>query len=180
MKRRDFGLLASSSLAAAATAGPVQAQAAAPDPSLLTTTLTPMGGERAGNADGSIPAWTGGLTAPPLPSNVPIDVVLFADEAPLYTVDATNMAQYQNLLTPATQAMMTKFGFSIKVYQTHRTARRHPQITCTIISRKNVTNAKLDPAGGRLGFTGAYGGIPFPIIDTSDPLVGGSQLIWII
>jgi len=42
----------------------------------------------------------------------------------------------------------------------------------------NVTRAQLDPAGGRLGFTGAYGGIPFPIIDTSDPMVGGAQLIW--
>ena len=28
----------------------------------LKTTLTPLGGERAGNADGSIPAWTGGYT----------------------------------------------------------------------------------------------------------------------
>ena len=36
----------------------------------------------------------------------------------------------------------------------------------------------FEPAGGRFGFTGAYGGIPFPIIDTSDPLIGGAQLIW--
>ena len=27
--------------------------------------LTPMGAERAGNADGSIPAWTGGITEMP-------------------------------------------------------------------------------------------------------------------
>ena len=27
--------------------------------------LTPIGAEKAGNADGSIPAWTGGLTTPP-------------------------------------------------------------------------------------------------------------------
>ena len=27
--------------------------------------LTPFGAEKAGNADGSIPAWDGGLTAPP-------------------------------------------------------------------------------------------------------------------
>ena len=26
--------------------------------------LTPLGSERAGNADGTIPAWTGGLTKP--------------------------------------------------------------------------------------------------------------------
>ena len=60
MKRRDFGLLAGTSLATAtvamgATMRQAQAQAA-PDATLLTTTLTPMGAERAGNADGSIPA----------------------------------------------------------------------------------------------------------------------------
>ena len=27
--------------------------------------LTPMGGEMAGNADGTIPAWDGGITTPP-------------------------------------------------------------------------------------------------------------------
>ena len=27
--------------------------------------LTPMGGEKAGNADGTIPAWDGGITTPP-------------------------------------------------------------------------------------------------------------------
>ena len=27
--------------------------------------LTPLGGEKAGNADGSIPEWTGGITKPP-------------------------------------------------------------------------------------------------------------------
>ena len=31
----------------------------------LDEDLTPLGSERAGNADGTIPAWTGGLTSPP-------------------------------------------------------------------------------------------------------------------
>ncbi|MGH7290528.1 MAG: hypothetical protein ACREJT_04915 [Myxococcota bacterium] len=31
----------------------------------LDADLTPMGAERAGNAAGTIPAWTGGITAPP-------------------------------------------------------------------------------------------------------------------
>ena len=33
--------------------------------SRLGKDLTPLGGETAGNADGSIPAWTGGLSKPP-------------------------------------------------------------------------------------------------------------------
>ena len=50
MKRRDFGLLAGTSLAAATLVQPARAQAATPDPNLLDTTLTPLGAERAGNA----------------------------------------------------------------------------------------------------------------------------------
>ncbi len=178
MKRRDFGLLAGTSLATAAVAGakPAQAQSATPDPSLLTTTLTPMGGERAGNADGSIPAWTGGLVSAPLPSDQPVAIPLFEDEQPLYTVDASNMDQYKDLLTTATQYQIQNFGMTLPVYKTHRTAAA-PQYVYDNTA-KNAVNAKLDPRGGRLGFTGAYGGIPFPIIDTTDPLVGGAQIIW--
>jgi hypothetical protein len=174
MKRRDFGLLAGTSLAAAAVVRPTQAQAA--DPSLLDTTLMPLGGERAGNADGSIPAWTGGLTAPPLPSTTATATHIFEDEQPLYEVNASNMAQYANLLSEGTKAQITKFGLTLKVYPSHRTAAA-PQYVYDN-AKKNVVNAKLDPAGGRLGFTGAYGAIPFPIIDTSDALTAGSQLIW--
>ena len=174
MKRRDFGLLASTSLAAAAAVRP--ARAATADPSLLTTTLTPLGATRAGNADGSIPAWTGGLVSPPLPNNVPVETRLFEDEKPLYTVDASNMAQYEALLTPATQFQIKNYGLKLNVYQTHRTAAA-PQYVYDNTA-KNVTRAQLDPRGGRFGFTGAVGGPPFPIIDESDPLVAGSQIIW--
>ena len=176
IKRRDFGLLAGTSLATATALRPAKAQSAAADPKLLTTTLTPMGSERAGNADGSIPPWTGGLVSPPLPSDQPVYVHLFEDEQPLYTIDASNVAQYTDLLTPATQFQIQKFGMTVPVYQTHRTAAMPNYVYEN--TAKNALNAKLDPAGGRLGFTGAYGGVPFPIIDISDPLIGGAQLIW--
>jgi hypothetical protein len=176
MKRRNFGLLAGTCLATAATLRSVKAQSAAPDATLLTTTLTPMGAERAGNADGSIPAWTGGLVQPPLPPDQAVGAHLFEDEQPLYTVDASNMTQYAALLNPATQVQIQKFGMTLNVYPTHRTAAA-PQYVYDNTA-KNVASAKLDPAGGRFGFTGAYGGVPFPIIDTSDPLAAGAQLIW--
>lgn len=178
MNRRKFGLLAGSSLAATATgiAKPALAQPYNPDPSLLTTVLTPLGGERAGNADGSIPAWTGGIVSGPLPPGTPADVPMFEDEQPLYTVDASNLPEYRNLLTEGTQVLMTKFGFRIKVYKSHRTAAA-PQYVYDNTA-KNVTRAKLEPSGGRFGFTGAYGGSPFPIINTSEPYIGGVQLIW--
>jgi hypothetical protein len=43
--------------------------AGADDAKALGTTLTPIGGEMAGNADGTIPAYTGGLTTPPAASS---------------------------------------------------------------------------------------------------------------
>ena len=176
MKRRTFGLLAGTSLAALKT-GRARAQAATPDASQLQTTLTPFGGERAGNADGSIPAWTGGCNTLPagLAPNTYIPD-LFANEQPVVVVDASNMAQYAQFLTDGVQAMMTKYGFKIKVYPTHRTVCAPQWVYDN--TAKNVATAQLDPAGGRWGFVNAYGGIPFPIPDLSDPLVAGAQIVW--
>ncbi len=176
MKRREFNLLLGTTAAAASLARAAPAQPAAPDATLLTTTLTPIGAERAGNADGSIPAWTGGLVSPPLPVDQSIVVPMFADEQPLYTIDAGNMAQYAGMLSEGTQTLMQKSGFKVKVYQTHRTASA-PQYVYDNIA-KNLTRSQLEPSGGRFGFTGGYGGVPFPIPDTADANTAGVQIIW--
>ncbi len=52
-----LGLLACCGLAVAAVSADEAKQ--------LGTTLTPFGAEKAGNKDGSIPEYTGGLTTPP-------------------------------------------------------------------------------------------------------------------
>ena len=90
MKRRDFGLLAGSTLAGCAAWRPAMGQV--PDAALLGTKLTPLGAERAGNEDGSIPPWTGGLTSPALAPDVPVVHKIFADERPLYEVNQGNLA----------------------------------------------------------------------------------------
>jgi hypothetical protein len=178
MKRRSFGLYAGAALATAAGLRPRLATAqVAPDASLLKTTLTPFGAERAGNADGSIPAWTGGVTTLP-PGLSPGQYVpeLFPDEQPVVVINADNMADHAAMLSEGTMVMMKKYGFSIKVYPTHRTAAA-PQGVYDAIAN-NVATAKLDPAGGRFGFIDAFGGLPFPIPDTSDPYVAGAQIVW--
>jgi hypothetical protein len=142
--------------------------------------LTPMGSEVAGNADGTIPAWTGGMTT--LPQGVQPNVYvpeLFPDEKPVVVINASNLAQYANCLTDGVVAMMKKYGYSIKVYPTHRT-QALPQYIYDNIA-KNAVSAKFvdaDPVGGRFGFEGAYGGVPFPIPDVSNPLTAGAQIIW--
>jgi len=68
----------------------------------LGTSLTPLGAEMAGNADGSIPAWTGGL--PANAGTVDGKGFLsdpFASEQPLFTITAQNVEQYKDKLTPA-------------------------------------------------------------------------------
>ena len=60
--------------------------------------LTPYGAELAGNADGSIPAWDGGLTAPP--AGVTFDPNAkgypdpFASDQPLFTITSGNAGSY--------------------------------------------------------------------------------------
>jgi hypothetical protein len=91
-------------------------------------------------------------------------------------INASNMTQYADNLSEGVMAMMTKYGYSIKVYPTHRTACA-PQWVYDNIA-KNCVTAQLEAGGGRLGFNNAYGGTPFPIPDTSDPLAAGAEIIW--
>lgn len=178
MQRRKFGILAGvSALALGAGRGKAYANTA---PVPLGPGLTPFGSEAAGNAAGTIPPYTGGLTATPAgidwDSNKTLPPDFFAGDKMLYKVDQSNLSQYAHLLPDGIQALITKDGFNVQVYPTHRTV-AYPDFVLQNIAL-NVNRAQLDAAGGRLGFTGGLGGIPFPVLDTNDPLKGGAQLIW--
>ncbi len=179
MKRRNLGMMAAGTAAAVAAGLPKPARATvtADQAAALKTTLTPFGAERAGNADGSIPAWTGGLTetasgwtdGTPQPD-------YFASDAALLTINASNVAQYGDALPVGVVNMINKHAdFYVKVYPTHRTAAA-PQWVYDNTSQ-NAAAAQLDSRGGRFGFHGAFGGIAFPILDP-DPAVAGPQVIW--
>lgn len=91
----------------------------------LGTSLTPLGGEMAGNADGTIPAWTGGLpvdAAPVTDNGFPGDP--YADEQPLFTITAQNVEQYKDNLSAGMIAMFERYPetFKMPVFTTHRTA----------------------------------------------------------
>ena len=86
------------------------ASAAERDFSRLGKDLTPIGAERAGNADGSIPAWEGGLTQPPAgwtPQQGYVDP--FPGDKPLFTITAANAAEHAAKLTPGLQALLKKY-----------------------------------------------------------------------
>ncbi len=177
MKRRNFNLLTASSAAALSAGFGLPKQARAAQAELLKTTLTPMGSNPAGNADGSIPPWTGGYTEIPAgwtPDQPMPD--MFSADTPILKIDSSNMAQYQDRLADGVGVMMQKFGYSINVYKTRRTA-AFPQAVYDNIYN-NAQTAQIAAGGARLGFSGAFGGFPFPIPDTSDPNVAGAQIVW--
>ena len=110
-------------------AGQVMAAVGADQAARLGNELTPVGAETAGNADGSIPAWTGGLA----PNAGKADAGGFladpyAADKPLFTITAQNASQYQDKLTPGQLAMFQRFPqtYRIPVYPSHRSA-SYPQ-----------------------------------------------------
>jgi len=137
----------------------------------LGTTLTPVGAEMAGNADGSIPAWTGGL-----PTNAgavdPRGFLAdpFANEQPLFTITAQNVDQYKDKLTPGQLAMFKRYPESYKmpVYPTHRSA----SLPAAVLeaTKQNAVNTKMVEGGN--GLENFQTANPFPIPQN------GLEVIW--
>ncbi|MET4163510.1 hypothetical protein ABIE61_003374 [Marinobacterium sp. MBR-111] len=140
----------------------VYAAVTAEEAARLGAELTPLGGEKSGNADGSIPAWTGGITEM-LPGDYLGDIPksIFADEKPIYQVTSQNMSQYQELLSDGVQAMLQKYpdSFRLEVYPTHRTMAAPQSVYDNTLA--NATRCKLIEGG--YSVEGCAGGIPFPI-----------------
>lgn len=153
--------------------------ATAEEAAQLGKSLTPMGAEKAGNADGTIPAWDGGYTTVDpayKPGGKRLDP--FASEKPLYSITAKNMAQYADKLSDGSKAMFNRYPetYRIDVYPTHRTSAA-PQWVYDNIA-KNAVNAKLvDSSAGPLP-QGAYGGVPFPIPKNGDEAIWNHVLNW--
>jgi hypothetical protein len=148
------------------------AKVSSADAAKLGKELTPIGAERAGNADGSIPEWTGGMTKAPTgyqgKGTTRIDP--FADETPLFTITASNYSEYADKLTVGQQALFAKYPdtYKMPIYQSHRTAAAPQSVYSNTIS--NATNAELTSDGN--GIVNAYGGFPFPIPQN------GTEAIW--
>ncbi|OMG66324.1 hypothetical protein AUR61_005375 [Stutzerimonas balearica] len=143
----------------------------------LKSTLTPLGAERAGNADGSIPAWNGGFTDVPAGyQNGQRGTDPFKADKPLYSVTAANMDQYADKLTDGVKQMLkdNPQSFRLDVYPTRRTAAAPQWIYDNTF--KNATHATLE--GDGLVVKGAYGGAPFPIPKTGIEVVWNHQTLW--
>jgi Protein of unknown function (DUF1329) len=143
-----------------------QAAISAQEAARLGADLTPLGGEKAGNAAGTIPAWDGGLSSPAkagFPSFAPPARAPdpFPNDKPLVKITQANAAQYADHLTEGDKAMLRQYKdtFFMNVFPTRRTAANPQRIYDAV--KRNATTANLTPDGN--GFTGAVEGIPFPI-----------------
>jgi len=136
----------------------------------LGADLTPLGGEKAGNASGVIPAWDGGIITPPAGYKVgDHHPDPYAGDQPLYTVTAANLAQYQDQLTAGHIALLKAYpDYKLVVYATHRSASNPQRIYDA--TKQNATTARLTNGGN--GITGAVVGIPFPIP------ANGLEVVW--
>jgi hypothetical protein len=154
---------------------PAGAAVPAEESAKLKTELTPFGAEKAGNNEGTIPAWTGGY-ATPIPGDKPGGRRgdPFKDETPLFTITAGNADQYADRLSDGQKAMLKKYPdtYRIDVYKTHRTAAAPQWVYDNTF--KNATRAALH---GDI-VEGAYGGIPFPVARTGAEVMWNHMLRW--
>jgi len=128
----------------------------------LGTTLTPIGAEKAGNRDGSIPEYTGGLTTAPagFKKGSRLRPDPFAGEKPLFSIDQKSEAKYADKLTDGQKQLMKKYpGFRMDVYKTHRTAAFPKYVNDNTIKQATTTKT----ANNGLSLVGAHAAYPFPI-----------------
>ena len=168
-KRKVFSVC--SALAILLTVTPAFGAVSAQEAERLGKDLTPMGAERAGNADGTIPAWEGGITQVPTgfqPGRQHPDP--FAGDSVLFTIDKDNMSQHAGKLGNGHQALLKQYGdtFRINVYPTRRSA-SYPDYVYAA-TKSNATTAQLVDDGN--GVEGAIKSVPFPIPQN------GLEVIW--
>src|SRR6266436_1881144 len=154
-----------------------QAAVSSEEAAKLKTVLTPLGAERGGNKEGTIPTWDGGYTKVPAgyqSGTAPPDP--FADEKPLYSISTKNMAQYSDRLSEGVKALLSKYpdSFRLDVYPTHRTAAAPQWVYDNTL--RNATTAKTIKDG--YGFEGASGGIPFPIPKDGLEAIWNVEFLW--
>ncbi|MCO6056874.1 DUF1329 domain-containing protein [Pseudomonas sp. MOB-449] len=134
--------------------------------------LLPWGAEKAGNADGSIPAYSGGIQPPVSydPARPGFRPDPFEGEKPLFSVTAQNLSQYEDRVSEGYKAMLRKYPtFRMDVYPSHRTAKYPDYVVQNTL--KNASTCEL--ADNLLQLSGTcFGGVPFPIPKN------GSQVMW--
>lgn len=149
------------------------AKVGADEAAKLGTTLTPVGAEKAGNKDGSIPAWTPAKQQGSLKGEFPTDKSIEVEKHK-FTISKANFAQYSDKLTEGHKYLLKTYdSYKMNVYPTHRitswpepiyAATKANATTCEMIGTDILDNCKV--------------GFPFPIPKTGAEPVWNHKLKW--
>ena len=139
----------------------------------LGTTLTPIGAEKAGNAAGTIPEWTGGLGADAgqsLDNNFLENP--YKGEQPEFVITAQNYQQYRDNLTPGQVALFERYPetFRMPVYQSKRTVGFQQSVYDQV--KRTAGQAKLVNGGDGVEDVVPGSSFVFPIPKS------GAEVIW--
>jgi len=166
MFRKSLMALAIASL----TAGSALAAVSADEAKQIGTSLTAVGAEKAGNKDGTIPEYTGGIKAPAgFQPGTTVRPDPFADEKPRLVITGKDASAQGDKLTEGTKELLKRYPtMRVDVYPTHRTVVVPQRVLDNTL--KNATGAKT--AEGGVALENVMAGYPFPIPKT------GSEAIW--
>lgn len=149
----------------------VYATASAEDVARLGKSLTPVGAEMSGNANGTIPAWSGGVTKPPAGFDVKNGWKdPYADDQPLFTITAANAEQYKDKLAPGQMALLKKYpDYKMVVYPSRRSA-GYPQPVYDAVKAEAMNASVANGGSNVVNVTRST--VPFPV-PTS-----GVEVVW--
>lgn len=162
--QHPFNYAAGAFLLAAFSSGLVQAKVSEEEAARLGKDLTPFGGEVAGNADGTIPEWSGKWKG--LPPGLKYDGPgskrpdPYADEKPLFSITPENYTEYKDRLSEGQIALFERYPtFRMDIYPSHRDFTYNDKIIEKV--RWNATNTEL--SNGVESVKHFTGGTAFPL-----------------
>ena len=137
----------------------------------LKNDLTPLGGDRKANADGTIPAWDGGILAPP-PAYIRGQHYIdpYAGDPIKFVITANNAGEYAEKLSEGHKLLFRTYPntYKINIYPTRRSASSPQRIYD--VTGQIAASTRLTADGN--GVENAVIGIPFPIPEN------GLEVIW--
>ena len=132
----------------------------------LGKSLTPLGGEKAGNAAHTIPEWVAEDVMLPgwQYGKYRKDYFKYKDDKIVDVIDASNVDKYADKLTPGQIALIKQIkGYKMDIYPTRRTSGAPAFIAEN--TKKNIGVAKIGSDGWSLA-DAIVPGVPFPLPKT--------------
>lgn len=170
-------LMMCSAMTLLSAVGPATAKVSEGDAQQLRSRLTPLGGERAGNEDGTVPEWRGGLTAPP-PCHAGGARYCdpYAGEKPFVTITAGTREEWRDYLSAGHIALLEahRKTYRMELYRTQRSFANPGAVYDA--AYQNAVKATLSPTGNSV--REASIAVPFPMPKNGTEIIWNHKLRW--